>query len=69
MEPTKKSKGIEDLLTSMTGISRQEALEKEICVWCKKPIVNFRDELSMREYTISGFCQSCQDETFGGDDE
>lgn len=25
----------------------------------------FRDEVSRREFRISGMCQSCQDETFG----
>lgn len=28
----------------------------------------FRDELSAREYRISGLCQACQDATFGVDD-
>lgn len=26
----------------------------------------FRDEVSMREFEISGLCQSCQDAVFGG---
>ena len=26
---------------------------------------NFRDELSKKEYSISGLCQKCQDEVFG----
>jgi hypothetical protein len=63
--PTKKSEEIESLLTSITGISRQDAEAKGICTWCKRPIIGFRDELSAREYQISGFCQTCQDETFG----
>lgn len=29
----------------------------------------FRDELSAREYRISGMCQACQDSVFGVDDE
>ena len=29
----------------------------------------FRDELSAREYYISGMCQACQDSVFGGEDE
>lgn len=33
---------------------------------CHKPISmdQFRDELSRREYRISGLCQSCQDKIF-----
>jgi hypothetical protein len=64
--PTKKSQDIENVLTSITGISRQDANIKGICTWCRKEINEpFRDELSKREYQISGFCQKCQDETFG----
>ena len=29
----------------------------------------FRDELSAKEYYISGMCQACQDSGFGGSDE
>lgn len=65
--PTTKSPEIENLLTSLSGISRQEAASKSICTWCKKPVTNFRDPLSAREYEISGLCQVCQDETFGVD--
>lgn len=66
--PTPKNEVIEDLLTSIAGVSRQEANERGICTWCKKPIITpFRNEISKREYNISGFCQDCQDSTFGKD--
>lgn len=65
--PTQKSKAIDDLLTSINGISRQGAAALGICTWCKKPIDGFRDELSEKEYHISGFCQNCQDKTYGVD--
>jgi hypothetical protein len=29
----------------------------------------FRDELSVREYRISGLCQLCQDKIFGGPED
>lgn len=63
--PTKKAKHIENLLTKLAGISRQEAEKRGICTWCKKEVTGFRDEISEKEYMISGFCQKCQDETFG----
>ena len=63
--PTEKNKVIEDLLTSIAGISRQDAAALGICTWCKKPIDGFRDEISEREYHISGMCGDCQDEFFG----
>jgi hypothetical protein len=65
--PTKKAKEIDDLLTAIAGVSRQDAATLGICNWCKKPIDGFRNEISEREWEISGFCQKCQDETFGED--
>ncbi len=38
------------------------------CVFCKKPIdvsKDFVDALSVKEFSISGVCQKCQDDTFG----
>jgi len=34
------------------------------CAGCKTPDLNFRDELSRKEYSISRLCQKCQDEVF-----
>ncbi len=36
------------------------------CPFCKNPVVmdEFKDELSLREFQISGMCQTCQDEIF-----
>lgn len=36
------------------------------CPFCKKEIDfnDFKDELSKKEFKISGLCQQCQDETF-----
>jgi len=41
--------------------------EKGLCTICKKkinPDLEFQDELSRKEYNISGMCQDCQDKTF-----
>jgi len=37
------------------------------CPFCKKPVERmiFRDDLSRKEFEISGICQECQDNTFG----
>lgn len=37
---------------------------------CKIDITTFKDELSLKEFHISGLCQRCQDKTFKevGDD-
>ena len=34
------------------------------CPICGNVITDFRDELSLKEYKISGLCQTCQDEVF-----
>jgi len=41
------------------------------CTSCKKDVSNevFRDNYSKNEFAISGFCQQCQDNFFGMDDE
>lgn len=37
------------------------------CPFCGKDMSNpsFRDELSRKEFKISGICQECQDKMFG----
>lgn len=67
--PTFKAKEIDDLLTEVTGVSRQDAAKAHICAFCKSPLKPFRDQLSYKEYTISGLCQACQDSVFGGEED
>ena len=66
-EPTRKSSEMENLIDSFnpTGRGRVSSIRKNICAWCGKPAIEFKDDLSKKEYTISGFCQDCQDKTFG----
>lgn len=69
MKPSNKSQEIENTLNDMFGFDRRTIIIKNHCIpppyGCGKPIGEFRDELSRKEYTISGMCQSCQDELFG----
>lgn len=39
------------------------------CPGCKEKVnpEDFRNEISVREYKISGLCQECQDNIFGAD--
>jgi len=41
------------------------------CVWCHKPVKEneFTDELSKKEYSVTGMCQVCQDNMFNGLEE
>jgi len=66
-EPSKKAQEIEDLIDAInpSGRKRVDSIKHDICSWCGKPATEFRDELSRIEYTLSGFCQECQDKMFG----
>ncbi len=42
------------------------------CPFCGKTVIpdkEFKDELSLIEFGISGLCQSCQDDMFNEDDD
>lgn len=44
-----------------------ESVEQSVCPlcgWIVDESVEFRDELSKREFKISGLCQKCQDKMF-----
>lgn len=66
-----RSKEVQSFLDTFTkkafGRSQTEAKEKNLCVFCGKEIKmeDFKDQLSIKEYGISGLCQKCQDDTFG----
>lgn len=61
--PSEKSPQMEQFLENLMG--RTTAIQLDYCVICRKPATEFRDAVSRKEYTLSGFCQRCQDETFG----
>ena len=48
-----------------------ERVEMGKCPFCDEFVVkeDFKDDLSLREFNISGMCQKCQDEFFTEDDE
>ena len=70
-EPSEKSpemtKAIDDLTEKFFGKSRSDSIREAVCVSCKNPATQFRDEISRKEFTISGLCQTCQDQIFGED--
>lgn len=52
------------------GFSKEvERIKAKRCPFCNKEIVltEFRNDISRKEYKISGLCQGCQDEIFGRD--
>jgi hypothetical protein len=44
-----------------------QAIKDKKCPVCGLDITKFDDELSQREYEISGLCRECQDSIFGGE--
>jgi hypothetical protein len=44
-----------------------QAIAEKKCQLCRNPIGEFKDELSKKEYLISGMCQGCQNQVFGAD--
>ena len=71
MNDGEKSPQIEKLLDDLSlatfGRSRSLAIAGQGCVDCGGPAIEFRNEVSRKEYNISGLCQKCQDELFGAD--
>jgi len=71
MKPTKKAQGITDFLNNILGDNRETAISLGFCIkppiGCGKPAIEFRNEISKKEFAISGLCQQCQDKVFGYD--
>lgn len=69
MKPSYKVPKMQDFLDSIAketfGRSRTESIEADTCVDCGGPATEFKDQLSRKEYTISGMCQECQDKIWG----
>jgi predicted SAM-dependent methyltransferase len=61
---------IQDNLGQMLfGKTKTGILKEGGCMRCSEPDLNFRDNLSRKEHTISGMCQKCQDDIFKDPDE
>lgn len=46
------------------GRKRSECINNDICLVCGKPAFVFRDDSSRTEFSITGYCQECQDSLF-----
>jgi len=68
MEPTNKANAINSMLSSVFGVDRVKTISEGYCASCDYTGIiatSFRDDISRKEYAISGLCQSCQDDVFG----
>jgi len=73
-KPTKKARAIENIIDLIAGVEpntamRPNAIYNDKCIGaplgCGGDATKFKNEISKREYRISGFCQQCQDNMFG----
>ena len=66
MKPSEKSPAIEHFIRQVFGFDRISAIEDQVCPICGKKVAidDFKDELSLKEFTISGMCQQCQNGVF-----
>ena len=55
-----------DIMRTMGFGEEVNRVEHGFCPLCSEPIslADFKDELSRKEYEISGCCQKCQDSVF-----
>mgnify|MGYP003118872687 CR=1 FL=1 len=60
-QATEKHSSIESAIAALSGKNRRSYIGANMCMTCDGEAREFRDELSHREYTISGMCQKCQD--------
>ncbi len=65
MTPSTKSPDMEAAITKIFGVDRRAQIYANVCATCGKPAIKFKDELSRKEFSISGMCQKCQDSIFG----
>ena len=64
MEPSPHNPKNDEFILKLTGFDRVGAIKSDTCAICKKEAKVFKDKLSIKEYTITGLCQECQDTLF-----
>ena len=56
---------LDGISNALFGKSRSENISANVCVCCPNTELEFKDELSEKEFLTSGLCQECQDGVFG----
>jgi hypothetical protein len=64
MEPASKHPDIRRFQSALMGTDVVESIRHDRCTDCGQPAEVFRNQLSEREFAISGLCQACQDHFF-----
>ena len=62
--PTLKAKPIDQFISSTFDVNRVKVIKADLCSSCGKAALEFTSESALNEYSISGMCQSCQDDFF-----
>lgn len=72
LERKGRSVDMQKFLKNTFGVKPEDAISKKKCVdlpiGCGKEVnidKDFKDDISRKEYGISGLCQKCQDKIFG----
>ena len=73
MKATNKAPQIENVLFNIAnGVDRKSQIAANLCmpspIGCGKKITHFEDDISKREYQLSGMCQACQNAFFVDDE-
>jgi len=55
---------LDNISESFFGRKRSESISKRYCVICGEKVIKFTNNISAREFLISGMCEKCQDEVF-----
>jgi hypothetical protein len=66
-QPSEKAPQLDALFTAVFGIDRKVSIQDKTCATCGEDVQldSLKSELSLKEFHISGMCQTCQDSVFG----
>lgn len=68
MKPTNQAEQLEAAIMEVMGKDRRMTIALGECMVCDATGVSresFTSEVSAKEYTVSGLCQTCQNDVFG----
>jgi hypothetical protein len=68
MEDQKAPAIIEMLDVHLGSMTRSKALKENKCQGCGKDALEFKNEVSRKEYLLTAWCQACQDAFWYGDE-
>jgi hypothetical protein len=64
MREAPKAPSIRRMQSDFMGTDVVASINQDKCCSCGGPATEFKDDISRREFSISGLCQTCQDGVF-----